>query len=64
MDQTTALALVPVLLLAAAFVGWCLLDIARSGQTRHLPRWAWALLTLASVPLGGVLYLLLGREQR
>jgi ABC-2 type transport system ATP-binding protein len=34
-------------------------DIARS-EVRHLPRWVWALLML-SIPLGPILYLLIGR---
>lgn len=62
MDATT-LALLPVLLLAVGFVAFCLVDIVRAETTRALPKWAWALITILSVPLGGVLYLLLGRER-
>ena len=54
-------AFVPVLIALAAFDIFCLVDLARSTTTRYVPRWVWALLCLASSPMGGVLYLLLGR---
>ena len=56
-------AIAPVVLLSLAFVGYCLYDLSRS-PVRHLPKWAWALICVASVPLGGIIYLLIGREER
>jgi hypothetical protein len=55
-------ALAPLLLLVVAFVAYCLVDLARSGSPQHLPKWAWALIILLSVPLGGVIYLIARRE--
>lgn len=63
MDTRTALALLPLVVLAVAFVVYCLIDIARS-DVRYLPKWAWALVCLVSIPLGGLVYLLLGRQPR
>lgn len=54
-------ALVPVVVMALAFVAYCLVDLTRS-RVRHLPRWVWALICVLSVPLGGIVYLLIGRE--
>ncbi len=54
-------ALAPVLALGAGFVGFCWWDIARS-RVRHLPKLVWALICLVTVPLGGICYLLVGRE--
>ena len=54
-------AIAPLLLLALAFVGYCLFDLSRS-EVRHLPKWAWALICLLSIPIGGIVYLLIGRE--
>lgn len=54
-------AVVPVVLVAVAFVGYCLFDLSRS-RVRHLPRWLWALICVFSVPVGGIVYLLIGRE--
>ncbi|MFZ0159343.1 MAG: PLD nuclease N-terminal domain-containing protein [Kineosporiaceae bacterium] len=51
----------PIIVLGLAFVGYCLVDLARH-EPRHLPRWAWALICIASVPLGGIVYLLIGRD--
>ncbi len=54
-------AIVPLLVLAVGFVGYCLFDLSRS-EVRHLPKWAWALVCLLSIPVGGIVYLLVGRE--
>jgi hypothetical protein len=56
-------ALVPVLVLLAAFVVYCLVDLARS-DVEHLPKWAWAVICVFSVPLGGIIYLTMGRKPR
>ncbi len=50
--------------LAAGFDVLCLADIARAGQVRYLPKWAWALICLAQTPLGGIMYLSIGRLGR
>lgn len=49
-------ALIPVLVLAAAFVVFCLFDLVRAEQ-KVLPKWAWAVIICGSVPLGGLAYL-------
>ena len=54
-------ALVPLIAVAAGFVAYCWWDLSRS-QVRYLPKWVWALICLASIPVGGILYLLLGRR--
>ncbi len=54
-------ALAPVAVLAVAFIAYCLWDLARS-EVRYLPKWAWAVLCVLSVPLGGIAYLTLGRR--
>jgi hypothetical protein len=57
-------ALAPLLILAIALVAYCLYDLYRAPGTRYLPRWAWALICVLSIPLGPLAYLLLGRESR
>lgn len=56
-------ALVPVIVLLLAFVGYCVVDVVR-GEVQYLPKWAWILICVASVPIGGVVYLLVGRARR
>ena len=54
-------AIAPIVLAAVGFVAYCLVDLSRS-EVRHLPKWAWALICVLSIPLGGIVYLLVGRE--
>ena len=54
-------ALLPVIVIGAGFVAFCLADLTRARQVRYLPKWAWVLVCLVSVPLGGIIYLSIGR---
>ncbi len=54
-------ALAPVIILALAFVGWCWYDISRR-EVRYLPKWLWGMICLISIPVGGIVYLLVGRD--
>jgi hypothetical protein len=54
----------PLLLIAALGVGFdafCLVDIARAAEVRYLRKRTWALICLIQTPLGGILYLSIGR---
>lgn len=55
-------ALLPVFLVLAAFVLYCWWDIWHQESVNHLPKWLWAIICLVSIPLGGILYLLVGRK--
>jgi hypothetical protein len=52
-----------VLALAACFDAFCLVDLARAGQVRYLPKWGWVLCCLAQTPFGGIMYLTTGRAR-
>jgi hypothetical protein len=54
--------LIPPLVVALAFAGYCLVDLSRAERTRFLPKWAWAVICVISVPTGGLVYLLIGRS--
>lgn len=54
-------ALVPIVVLALGFIVFCLVDIARH-DVKYIPKWGWALICCVSVPMGGIVYLLLGRD--
>jgi hypothetical protein len=56
-------AVAPLIALAVAFLAYCLYDLTRS-EVRYLPKWAWALICVMSIPFGGILYLALGRAHR
>ena len=47
--------------------GWeilCLASLARVERVRFLPRWAWAVACIIQIPLGGIVYLLVGRVRQ
>jgi hypothetical protein len=56
-------ALAPLIVLALVYVVWVVRDILAS-EVRHLPRWGWIVVTIVSIPFGGIVYLLIGREPR
>jgi hypothetical protein len=58
-----AQAVAPLLLFIVLFVGYSLNDL-RTAQVQHLPKWAWAVVIVISVPFGGIAYLALGRRDR
>ncbi|MHB1593295.1 MAG: PLDc N-terminal domain-containing protein [Streptosporangiaceae bacterium] len=47
--------------LGLGFAGYCVADVVRATEVRYLPKWAWALICLVQIPLGGILYLTIGR---
>jgi hypothetical protein len=59
--NTLLAALIPIAIVAVCFEVFCLVDLVRSEEVRVLPRWAWALICVISIPLGGIAYLLLGK---
>jgi hypothetical protein len=66
MNGSTALLVAVLLLLAVAVIRFelfCLRDIAQTPYTRVFPREAWIVITIVSIPLGGLLYLYAGRPR-
>ena len=57
-------AVAPLIVLALAWVAFCLVMVTRAPAVRWLPRWAWALVVVLSVPLGGIVFLLGGRTDQ
>jgi hypothetical protein len=53
-----------ILVLSAGFGVYCLVDLARAPSVQRWPKWAWALVILVTEPIGGILYLLIGRGNR
>jgi len=54
----------PLLIVVALGVGfdvYCLEDIARAAEVRYLRKWLWVVICLIQMPLGGILYLSIGR---
>lgn len=55
-------AIIPIAVVALGFVTYCVRDVLSQSTTRYLPKWAWVLVCVASVPLGGIVYLAIGHE--
>ncbi len=60
-QMSAAFAPILVLLVAIAFEAFCLIDLARAEEVRYLPKWGWVIVSLISIPLGGIVYLVFGR---
>jgi hypothetical protein len=61
MSDISFAAIAPIIIVALAFVVYCWVDIARN-DVKHLPKWAWAIIAVVSIPIGGIVYLVIGRE--
>ncbi len=61
-SSTLIAALAPLVLLAVAFVVYCLRDLLRS-SVEPPARWMWAAFIVLSVPLGGIVWLLVDRSR-
>jgi hypothetical protein len=55
-------ALITLLVVVLGFTVYCLVDLARAEEFRYLDRETWALICLVSLPLGGIIYLAVGRR--
>ncbi len=51
------------LIVVIRFEMFCLTDIAQAPEVRLLSRQAWVVVTIISIPLGGILYLMFGRPR-
>ncbi|HEX5366288.1 MAG TPA: PLDc N-terminal domain-containing protein [Acidimicrobiales bacterium] len=52
---------IPVVVIVVGFAVYCLLDLQRAPRVRWLPKWAWAIVCVISIPLGGLVYLAFGK---
>jgi hypothetical protein len=58
------LALIPLLVLLAGLIVYCLVDLVRARSVRYLPKPVWALIiVLVSAPFGALAYLVFGRDR-
>ena len=51
-----------IVIITLGIVVWALVDVARH-DVRWLPKWAWVVICLLSIPLGAVVFLIVGRER-
>ncbi|MBU3144295.1 PLDc N-terminal domain-containing protein [Clostridium sp. CF012] len=52
----------PIIILEIVLVGFCLYRLTRD-RVNFLPKWAWALIIIFIQIIGGIAFLLIGRER-
>lgn len=60
-DNIPWAAIIPLAILFVSFVVYCIVDIVRH-DVKYVPKWAWILISCVSIPLGAIIYLLVGRD--
>ncbi|EMU9959171.1 PLDc N-terminal domain-containing protein [Staphylococcus pseudintermedius] len=55
--------LIPIIILIIIYLIVCYHDLYKINMVKYLPKWVWSIIII-SIPLGGVIYFLLGRETR
>jgi hypothetical protein len=61
-SPTAVLFLATAVVLVVAWEVFCLRNLARADRVRYLPKWAWVIVCLISIPWGGLVYLIVGRD--
>ena len=61
-SPTVILFLATAVVLVVAWEVFCLRNLARADRVRYLPKWAWVIVCLISIPWGGLVYLIVGRD--
>ncbi len=61
MSEINIVAIAPLVVIALAFVVYCWVDISRN-EVRYLPKWLWSVIVVLSIPIGGIVYLMVGRD--
>ena len=54
--------LAPIIIIELVLVGFCLYRLTKD-RVKLLPKWAWALIIICIQLIGGIAYLLIGRER-
>jgi hypothetical protein len=54
--------LAPIIILELVLVGFCLYRLTKD-RVKLLPKWAWALIIICIQLIGGIAFLLIGRER-
>ena len=58
------LALIPLFVLLAGLIVYCLVDLVRARSVRYLPKLVWALIIVfVSAPFGALAYLVFGKDR-
>lgn len=52
----------PIIILEVILVGFCLYRLTKD-RVKFLPKWAWALIIIFIQLIGGIAFLLIGRER-
>jgi hypothetical protein len=54
--------LAPIIILEVVLAGFCLYKLTKD-RVKFLPKWAWALIIICFQIVGGIAFLLIGRER-
>jgi hypothetical protein len=52
----------PIIIIELVLVGFCLYRLTKD-RVKFLPKWAWALIIICIQLIGGIAFLLIGRER-
>ncbi|MBA8760066.1 PLDc N-terminal domain-containing protein [Staphylococcus coagulans] len=55
---------IPIILILIIYLIVCFYDLFKIDKTKYLPKWIWGIIICISIPLGGIIYFLLGRDSR
>ncbi|MFQ3844746.1 transcriptional regulator [Staphylococcus pseudoxylosus] len=54
--------LIPIIMIIAIYLVICFVDLLKVNKTKFLPKWLWGVIICISIPLGGIIYYIIGRN--
>lgn len=61
-DELDLKIMIPLILIVIVYLTYCLYDLIKVPNVKFFSKWIWGVIICISIPFGGVVYILIGRD--
>lgn len=61
-DELDLKIMIPLILIVIVYLTYCLYDLIKVPNVKIFSKWIWGVIICISIPFGGVVYILIGRD--
>ncbi|SUK05037.1 Uncharacterised protein [Staphylococcus agnetis] len=54
--------MIPLILIVIVYLTYCLYDLFKVPNVKFFSKWIWGIIVCISIPFGGIVYILIGRD--